>query len=287
MAEAREASLISSRSWSSALAAMTPWRCRASSRRSANRPQALSRAAATASDGVIHLAFKRDIAFSGDFRGAAEADRLGVRTIGDALAGTGRPLVIAAGTPVEPGRTATEDDGHGLDPGRATGPQARAATSEWVLSPASRGVRSSVVRLPGTVHGEGGVGFMAALVRIARDRGISGYFGDETNRWPAVHRLDAARLFHLALEKAPAGSTLHAVADEGVPLRDIADITGRNLNLPVATVAPVDAAEHFAWPAPVLAADQPASSTLTRELLGWQPAQPGLVDDLDEGHYFR
>ncbi|WP_328786471.1 MULTISPECIES: SDR family oxidoreductase [unclassified Streptomyces] len=244
------------------------------------------RGAAAASDGVIHLAFKHDIAFSGDFRGAAEADRRGVQAIGEALAGTGRPFVIAAGTPAEPGRVATEDDGHGLDPAQAAGPQARAATSEWALSLASRGVRSSVVRLPRTVHGDGDPGFIAALVRIARDKGVSGYFGDGTNRWPAVHRLDAAHLFHLALEKAPAGSTLHAVADEGVPLRDIAEVIGRHLNLPVAPVSPEGAAEHFAWLAPVLAADQPASSTLTRELTGWQPTQSDLIGDLDQDHYF-
>ncbi len=244
------------------------------------------RGAAAASDGVIHLAFKHDIAFSGDFRGAAEADRLVVQAIGEALAGSGRPFVIASGTPAEPGRVATEGDGHSLDPAATAGPQARAATSEWVLSLASRGVRSSVVRLPRTVHGSGDNGFVAALVRIARDKGVSGYFGDGTNRWPAVHRLDSADLIHLALEKAPAGSTLHAVADEGVPLRDIAEVIGRHLNLPVAPVSPAGAAEHFAWLAPVLAADQPASSTLTRELMGWQPTQQGLIEDLEEGHYF-
>ncbi|GGS36765.1 oxidoreductase [Streptomyces nojiriensis] len=242
--------------------------------------------AAAESDGVIHLAFKHDIAFSGDFRGAAEADRLAVQSIGEALTGSGRPFAIASGTPAEPGCTASEDDGHILDPAQVRGPQARAATSEWVLSLASRGVRSSVVRLPRTVHGDGDGGFIATLVRIARDKGVSGYLGDGTNRWPAVHRLDCADLFHLALEKAPAGSTLHAVADEGVPLRDIAEVIGRHLNLPVAPVPAADAAEHFTWLAPVLAVDQPSSSTLTRELMGWQPTRPGLVEDLDKGHYF-
>jgi len=128
---------------------------------------------------------------------------------------------------------------------------------------------------------------MATLVGIARDKGVSGYIGDGSNRWPAVHRLDSAHLFRLALEKAPAGSTLHAVADEGVPIRDIAEVIGRHLDLPVVAISPGDAGEHFTWLAGFLAADSPASSTLTRELLGWHPAQPGLIDDLDKGHYFH
>ena len=151
------------------------------------------------------------------------------------------------------------------------GPQTRHATAELVLSLASRGVRSSIVRLPPTNHGDGDHGFMAAIVGIARDKGVSGYIGDGSNRWPAVHRLDSAHLFRLALEKAPAGSTLHAVADEGVPIRDIAEVIGRHLDLPVVSIAPEQAAEHFTWLAGLLAIDSPASSALTRELLGWQP----------------
>lgn len=249
------------------------------------------RNAAAASDGVIHLAFKHDIAFSGDFQGAADADRRAVETFGDALAGSGRPLVIASGTlGLAPGRVGTERDGHGPGPAVAAlggGPQTRLATAELVLSLASRGVRSSVVRLPPTVHGEGDNGFMAALAGIARDKGVSGYIGDGSNRWPAVHRLDAAYLFRLAMEKTLAGSTLHAVADEGVPIRDIAEVIGRHLGLPVVAISPEDAAEHFAWLAGFLAIDSPASSTLTRELLGWHPTHPGLIDDLDKGHYFH
>ena len=247
-------------------------------------------AAAAASDGVIHLAFKHDIAFSGGFQDAADADRRAVETFGEALAGSGRPFVIASGTlGLALGRVATEQDGHGPDPALAalgTGPRTRLATAELVLSLASRDVRSSVLRLPPTVHGEGDNGFMAALVGIARDKGVSGYIGDGSNRWPAVHRLDAAHLFRLALEQAPAGSTLHAVADEGVPIRDIAEVTGRHLDLPVVSISPEDAGGHFAWLADFLAADSPASSTLTRELLGWHPTHPGLIDDLDKGHYF-
>jgi nucleoside-diphosphate-sugar epimerase len=249
------------------------------------------RDAAAESDGVIHLAFKHDLAFSGDFQGAADADRRAVETFGDALAGSGRPFVIASGTlGLAPGRVGTERDGHGPDPAVAAlggGPQTRLATAELVLSLASRGVRSSVVRLPPTNHGEGDHGFIATLVGIARDKGVSGYIGDGSNRWPAVHRLDSAHLFRLALEEAPAGSTLHAVADEGVPIRDIAEVIGRHLELPVVAISPEDAAEHFAWLAGFLAADSPASSALTRELLGWQPTHPGLIDDLDQGHYFH
>jgi nucleoside-diphosphate-sugar epimerase len=249
------------------------------------------RSAAAASDGVIHLAFKHDLAFTGDSQGAADADRRAVETFGDALAGSGRPFVIASGTlGLTPGRVATERDGHdGPDPAVAAmgaGPQTRLATAELVLSLASRGVRSSVMRLPPTNHGDGDNGFMATIVGIARDKGVSGYIGDGSNRWPAVHRLDSAHLFRLALENAPAGSTLHAVADEGVPIRDIAEVIGRHLNVPVVSISPEDAGAHFTWLAGFLAADSPASSTLTRELLGWHPTQPGLIDDLDKGHYF-
>jgi nucleoside-diphosphate-sugar epimerase len=250
------------------------------------------RDAAAASDGVIHLAFKHDLAFSGDFKGAADADRRAVEAIGDALAGSDRPLLIASGTlGVIPGQVATERDGHGPEPAEGAawgeGPRARRATAEHVLSLASRGVRSSVVRLPPTNHGDGDNGFVATLVAIARDRGVSGYIGDGTNRWPAVHRLDSARLFGLGLTKAPAGSTLHAVADEGVPMREIAAVIGRQLNVPVESIAPEAAAEHFTWLAGFLAADAPASSELTRALLGWQPTHAGLIEDLEQEHYFR
>jgi nucleoside-diphosphate-sugar epimerase len=248
------------------------------------------RSAAAASDGVIHLAFKHDVAFSGDFQGAADADRRAVETFGEALAGTGRPFLIASGTlGLAPGQVATERDGR--DPGAAAhlsgGPRTRHATALMTLSLASRGVRSSVVRLPPTVHGEGDHGFLATLVGIDRDHGVSGYIGDGTNRWPAVHRLDAAHLFCLALERAPAGSVLHAVADEGVPIRAVAEVIGRHLDLPVVSIAPEDAGAHFSWLGAFLGTDSPASSALTRGLLGWQPVQPGLLDDLDKGHYFH
>ena len=247
------------------------------------------RSAAAASDGVIHLAFKHDIAFTGDFQGAADADRRAVETLGEALAGSGRPLVIASGTlGVAPGRLATERDGHDPAPAHlAGGPQTRHGTAEVTLSLADRGVRSVVLRLPPTVHGDGDNGFMAAIVGIARAKGVSGYIGDGSNRWPAVHRLDAAHLFRLAAEKVPAGTTLHAVADEGVPIRDVAEVIGRHLSLPVVSVAPENAAGHFTWLAGFLGLDSPASSALTRELAGWQPTHPGLIEDLEKGHYFR
>jgi len=247
------------------------------------------RSAAASSDGVIHLAFKHDIAFSGGFQAAADADRRAIETFGAALADSDRPFLIASGTlGLAPGRVGTERDGHGPAPAHMTGgPQTRLASAETTLSLASRSVRSSVVRFPPTVHGDGDHGFMAALVGIARHKGVSGYIGDGSNRWPAVHRLDAAHLVRLALEKAPAGSTLQAVADEGVPIRAVAEVIGRHLDIPVVGISPEDAGEHFGWLAGFLALDSPASSTLTRELLGWQPTHPGLIDDLDQGHYFH
>ncbi len=242
------------------------------------------RDAAAAADGVVHLAFKHDIAFSGDFQGAVDADRHAIETLGGALEGSDRPFVIASGIlGLAPGRVATERDGQQPDPAAAP---TRLSNAQLTLSFAARGVRSSVLRLPPTVHGEGDNGFMAALVGIARGRGVSGYLGDGSNRWPAVHRFDAARLFRLVLEQAPAGSTLHAVADEGVPIRDIAEVIGRRLDLPVVPVAAGDAGEHFDWLGRFLALDSPASSEQTRELLDWRPAHPGLMDDLDKGHYF-
>jgi nucleoside-diphosphate-sugar epimerase len=247
------------------------------------------RSAATASDAVIHLAFKHDSAFSGGFQAAADADRRAIETFGEALAGSDRPFLIASGTlGLAPGRIVTELD-RGPDPAAflSGGPGTRLGSAQLTISLASRGVRSSVVRFSPTVHGDGDHGFMATLVGIARGQGVSGYIGDGSNRWPAVHRLDAAHLVCLALEKAPAGSVLQAVADEGVPIRTIAETIGRHLDLPVVAVSPEAAGEHFSGLAGFLALDARASSTLTRELLGWQPTHPGLIEDLDEGHYFQ
>jgi nucleoside-diphosphate-sugar epimerase len=234
------------------------------------------RAGAAGSDGVIHLAFIHDFT---DIEASVTADRRAIETMGGVLEGSGKPLVIASGTPALPGHVATERDESA--PGSPVA--GRMANARAALGMAARGVRSSVVGLPRTVHGDGDRhGFIARLVGIARDTGVSGYVGDGSNRWPAVHVLDAAPLFRLAVEQAPAGSRLHAVGDEGVPIRDIAEVIGRHLNLPTASVPP----EDFGFLGQILAIDQPASSALTRELLGWRPSQPGLIEDLEKGHYF-
>lgn len=243
------------------------------------------RDAAAASDGVIHLAFKGDIAFTGDYQGAAEADRRAVDTFGDALAGTDRPFVLASGViGLAPGRVATERDMPTIDGSPLS---IRSATAQAALALASRGVRSSVVRVSPTCHGEGDYAWVGTLVAIARAKGVSGYIGDGANHWPAVHRLDIARLFRLAVEKAPAGSVLHGVAEEGVALRDIAEVIGRHLDVPVISLAPEAAAEHFTWLSPFMGLDTLVSNTLTRELLDWQPTHPGLLEDLEKGHYFH
>jgi nucleoside-diphosphate-sugar epimerase len=234
------------------------------------------RAGAAGSDGVIHLAFIHDFT---DIEASVTADRRAIETMGGALEGSGKPLVIASGTPSVPGRVATERD----EPAPGSPVAGRAANARAALGMAARGVRSSVVGLPRTVHGDGDRhGFIARLVGIARDTGVSGYVGDGSNRWPAVHVLDAAHLFRLAVEQAPAGSRLHAVGDEGVPILDIAEVISRHLNVPTASVP----AESLGFLGHVLSVDQPASATLTRELLGWRPIEPGLIEDMDKGHYF-
>jgi nucleoside-diphosphate-sugar epimerase len=236
------------------------------------------RAGAAASDGVIHLAYIHDFA---NFVAAAQTDLRAIETLGAALAGSGRPLVIASGVLGLPaGRLVTERD----MPAPAAG---RIANAHAVLAFAARDVRSAVVRLAPSVHGEGDYGFIARLIEIARERGVSGYIDDGSNCWPGVHRLDAARLFRLALEGAPAGTVLHGVADEGVPIRAIAEVIGRHLDLPVVAIPREEAGAHFGWLGNFLAFDVRASNALTRELVGWQPAQPGLIADLGQGHYFR
>lgn len=235
------------------------------------------RHAAAEADGVIHLAYRHDLAFAGDPRGAVEVDRQVIEAMGEALAGSNRPFLVASGVPGPvTGRPSTERDGLDTDPAAPS----RMANARVTRDLAARGVRSVVVRLPPTVHGAGDPGFVATLVGIARCKGVAGYPGAGTNRWPAVHVRDAAHLFRLALERAPAGSTLHAVADEGVPVRVIAEAIGRGLGLPVASVAP----EHFGWLGVFFAGDVAASSTATRALLDWRPVHPGLVEDLR--HYF-
>jgi nucleoside-diphosphate-sugar epimerase len=237
------------------------------------------RKGASDADAVIHLAFIHDFT---QMEANAQVDRRAVEAMGAVLEGSDRALVIASGVgALGGGGVRNERDTHDVrHPLRARG-----ETEAFALSLASRGIRSSSVRLPPTVHGDGDHGFMATLVTVARDRGVAAYVGDGSNRWPAVHRVDAARLFCLAVDGAPAGTALHGVAEEGVALRDVAEVIGRMLDVPVVTVAPEGAIEHFGWLGIMLGADLPASSSITRELLGWEPTNIGLLEDL-EAHYF-
>jgi len=245
-------------------------------------------AAAAASDGVIHLAFQHEVAWTGHFASAAAADRRAVEAMGAALADSDRPFVLASGVlGLTSGRVATEDDGLVPTAGiRANPAGQRSATALLALSLRGIGVRSSVLRLPPTVHGDGDQGFVATIVDIARRAGTSAYVGDGANRWPAVHRTDAARLARLAAEAAPAGSVLHAVADEGVPFRQIAEAIGRRLDVPASSVSPAEAVGHFAHLGHFVGMDSPASAAVTRELLDWEPTGPSLLDDLGQDHYF-
>jgi nucleoside-diphosphate-sugar epimerase len=241
------------------------------------------REGATNSDGVIHLAYQHDFT---DMAAAARDDLAAVNALGGALEGSDRPLVVAAGTlalalgfATPLGRTGTEDDVPDLGGGRIDSENAVVALSR-------RGVRSSVVRLAPTVHGEHDHGFVARMVTIARDTGVAAVVGEGDNRWPAVHRLDAARLFRLALESAPAGTRWHGVADEGVALREIAAVMARHLDVPTRHLDPQAASTHFGFLAPLVALDNPTSSARTQALLGWHPVGPSLLADLDQGHYF-
>ena len=234
------------------------------------------RRAAETSDGAIHLAFHHDF---NEFTKAAELDRRAIEALGDTLAGSDRPLVVAGGILwLLPAQTLTEQQAAPSDLPRFSEAAA--------LAYADHGVRAAALRLPPSVHGEGDHGFVPRLIEVAREKGVSAYPGEGTNRWPAVHRLSAARAFRLAAESAPACSVLHATDDEGVPVRTIAETIGRHLGLPVTSIAPEAAYDHFGWIGPLFSVDAPATSVGTRELLGWQPTHTGLLDDLDAGHYF-
>lgn len=237
------------------------------------------RAGAEAADGVIHLAFKHDFS---DFAGAGRTERAALETLGGALFDTGKPLLFAAGIAmIAPGRVITE-----ADASPSSGPDApRGGGEQLALGYASRGVRPVALRFAPTVHGEGDYGFMSTIAGIARSKGVSGYVGDGSSRWPAVHVSDAARLVRLALESAPAGSVVHAVGEEGIAARDIAGALGRQLDMPVQSVAPDDAAAHFGWMSAFFGLDIPATSAITRETLGWQPVGPTLFDDIAAGYY--
>jgi nucleoside-diphosphate-sugar epimerase len=236
---------------------------------------------AAMSDGVIHTGFIHDFS---KFKEVCETDRLAIEALGSALAGSNRPLIITSGIGIlPPGGLATEE----TMPSSGPGSHPRAASEQAADAMAALGARVSVVRLPPSVHGDGDHGFVPTLIRIAGEKGVSVYQGDGLNRWPAVHRLDAAHLFRLALEMAAAaGSRFHGVAEQGVAFREIAEVIGRHLNVPVVSRSPEDAAHHFGWFAHFAAMNNPAASQRTREVLGWQPKQPGLIADLDRGRYF-
>ncbi|MCZ1012569.1 SDR family oxidoreductase [Streptomyces lydicus] len=231
------------------------------------------RSGAAQTDGVIHLAFGNDFSSPGALARNVAEETAALTTLGEELVGSDRPLVTVSGTPRVPGRASTE-----ADPVPTDGPVGgRSRTVTAVLGLASRGVRSTSVRMPRTVHHEGTGGFAGLLTNIARRSRISGYPGDGTQRWPAVHALDAAVLFRLALEQAEAGTAWHAVADEGDKVGDIAAVIGRRLGLPVASVPE----ETYGPLGPIFKADQPSSSTRTRQALGWEPKHPGLLEDLE------
>ena len=231
------------------------------------------RAGVAQSEGVIHLAFGNDFSSPEALAKAVAEESAALATLGEELVGSDRPFVAVSGTPYVPGRVSTETDPPSTD--GPVGGRGRAVTA--VLNLASRGVRSSAVRLPRTVHNQGTGGFAGLLTNIARQTGVSGYPGDGAQRWPAVHALDAAVLFRLALEQAEAGTSWHAVADEGDKVRDIAAVIGRRLGLPVKPVP----AETYGPLGPIFAADQPSSSTHTRQALGWEPKHPSLLEDLE------
>jgi nucleoside-diphosphate-sugar epimerase len=239
------------------------------------------RAGAAAAEGVIHTAYIHDFTPTGDPLAAAQADGRAIEALGAALADTGRPLVVATGNIVTPGHVPTEDEAAPAD-----APHPR-ISEPVALRLADRGVRVSVVRLPPSVHGEGDHAFVPALIGIARATGVAAYVADGSNRWAAVHRLDAARLFRLGLEAAPAGARLHAIGDEGVRFLDIADVIGRHLGLPVRAIAPGGTSDQFGAFGMFAALDAPGTSALTRQRFGWQPRQPGLIADLEAGHYFK
>jgi nucleoside-diphosphate-sugar epimerase len=236
------------------------------------------RSGAANSDGVIHLAFIHDFS---NYAASAETDRRAIETLGAALAGSDRPLVITSGTLLlqRKGSLANEND--------EAVPNFPRKSEDAAFALASQGVRVSVVRLPPSVHDDGDHGFVPSLFAIAREKGVSAYVGDGLNHWPAVHRLDAARLYRLAIEKGSTGSRYHGVADEGVVLRDIARVIGRHLNLPIVSKSPDEAAGHFGWMSHFVSIDCPASSVETQQQLGWRPTHPSLIADIGRRIYFE
>ena len=239
------------------------------------------RSGAANSDAVIHTAFNHDFS---KFAANCEADRRAIEALGSALAGSNRLLIVTSGTGMgssAPGVPVTEDD-----PPVSANVIPRAASEEAAASIADRGVRVALVRLP-QVHDTVKQGLITYAVQIAREKGVSAFVGDGHNRWPATHRFDAAHLYRLALEKTDGYAKYHAVAEEGLKLRDIAEVIGRGLNVPVVSIAPEEAAAHFGWLGHFVARDVPASSAQTRQKLGWNPTGPGLISDLENMRYFE
>ena len=236
------------------------------------------RRGARLADGVIHTAFNHDFS---KWEANCETDGRAVEALGSALAGSDRPLVVTSGTALAaPGRLATEEDA-------AVPTVPRVVSEKATLALAAQGVRTMLLRLPPSVHGDGDHGFVPALIGIARQKGVSAFVGDGLNRWPAVHRLDAARLFRLALEKGSAGARYHGVGDQGIPFREIAEVIGRRLKVPVVSKTAGEAPDHFGFLGFFVSADVPASSARTQAQLGWRPTQPGLIADLDHERYFQ
>jgi nucleoside-diphosphate-sugar epimerase len=235
------------------------------------------RSGAAEADGVIHLAFNHDFS---KFLENCEADRRAIEAIGEVLEGSERPLLVTSGLAlVAPGRLATEADSPA--PGF---PRLSEVAAETV---AARGVRAAVVRLAPSTHGAGDHGFVPHLINLAREKGVSAYIGDGSNRWPGVHRFDAARLYRLALERGAVDGPYHAVAEEGVPFKEIAGVIGRGLGVPVVSKSEDEAADHFGWFKGFAGMDIPASSERTRERLNWQPTHPDLLTDIDQKAYFE
>jgi nucleoside-diphosphate-sugar epimerase len=242
------------------------------------------REAAKAADGVVHLAFKHEAMRSGDYLSAIADDLKAIEAMGAGLEGSGKPFVGTGGTLML--ALSGTGDRAGTEADVVTGGP-RVDAENTVIGFAGRDVRSSLIRLSPVVHSSlDHHGFAHTLIAIARAKGMSGFVGDGANRWPAVHTLDAARLYRLALESAPAGSRLHGVADEGVPFRDIAEVIGQRLGVPVKSVDPQDAGGHFGFLGNFVGLDNWTSSASTRRLLAWEPVHAGLIDDLTHGHYF-
>lgn len=240
------------------------------------------RSAAADADGVIHTAYIHDFSPTANPQAFAEIDRDAINAIGEGLAGSGKPLVVAAGLPLTaPGETATEEIKASDTPAYPR------FTEQTAVALADRGVRVSVVRIPPSVHGKGDPNFVLMAIDIARTKGFSAYVDDNDNVWSAVHRLDVARLFRIALEQAPAETLLNAVGDEKVPFKDIAAAIARHLDVPLKPIRADEAADHFGMPFAIFAqVNVPASAKLTRERFDWEPTEPGLIADIDLGHYF-